>query len=126
MKLSLLKKLGDRLHLLDSHDALVLLRYSFAIPKLLYCLRSAPCFASPVLHEYDEALRNIVSGITNCDLCMDDSAMIQATLPVRMGGLDIRSAVQLAPSAFLASTAASCKLVPLIIPIHLSDLSFLM
>ena len=40
----------------------------------------------------------------------------QASLPVKFGGLGIRSAVQLAPSIFLASAAASSDLVLQILP----------
>ena len=46
----------------------------------------------------------------------DDSTWLQATLPVKLGGLGIRNAVQLAPSAFLASAAASSDLVHHIAP----------
>ena len=41
------------------------------------------------------------------------------TLSVRQEGLGIRSAVQLAPSAFLASAAAPSVLVHQILPDHL-------
>ena len=42
--------------------------------------------------------------------------MTQTTLPVKFGGLGIRSAVQLAPSAFLASAAVTSDLVHQIHP----------
>ena len=45
-KIGKLQLLGDRLCLLHSHDALFLLRHSFTIPKMLYVLRTAPCFLS--------------------------------------------------------------------------------
>ena len=41
--------MGERLEFLSAHDAMILLRNPFAIPKLLYTLRTAPCFLSPVL-----------------------------------------------------------------------------
>ena len=47
----------------------------------------------------------------------------QASLPVRAGGIGIRRAVQLAPSAFLASAAGSSDLVYQILPPHLKDAS---
>ena len=120
-KTSLLKSLGDRLHLLSAHDSLVLLRYSFAIPKLIYCLRTAPCFLSPQLQLYDGLLCDIVSRISNCQFSVNDPAWIQCSLPVRLGGLGIRSALHLAPVAYLASSAASVDLVHLILPSFLSD-----
>ena len=52
----------------------------------------------------------------------EDPSWIQATLPIRCGGLGISSAVQLAPSAFLASAAACHDLVHRIIPTYLQDL----
>ena len=51
----------------------------------------------------------------------DDSAWIQATLPVRFGGIGIRSAAQLAPIAFLASAAGCTDLVQEILPPRLQD-----
>ncbi len=74
-KIGLLKRLGDPLHLLSSHDALVILRYSFALPKLMYSLRTCPCFMPSALESYDHLLRSIVSDITNCHL--DSSAWTQ-------------------------------------------------
>ena len=118
-KTNMLKRMGERLRCLTAQDTLLLLKHSFALPKLLYNLRTAPCFLSPVLQEYDELLRSTLSGITNINFSKDDPAWTQATLPVRMGGLGIRSAVQLAPSAFLASAAAASDLVNHIVPIHL-------
>ena len=47
----------------------------------------------------------MLSSITNCAL--DEVAWVQASLPIRVGGLGIRSVVVLASSAFLASAAAT-------------------
>ena len=115
-KTALLKKMGDRLVHLSSHDAILILKHSFAIPKLLYNLRTSPCFLSPALEVYDKTLRSIVSGITNIHFEEPHPAWLQATLPVKLGGLGVWSAVQLAPSAFLASAAASSDLVCHIVP----------
>ena len=46
----------------------------------------------------------------------------KASLPVKCVGLGIQSAVQLAPSAFLASAAGSSGLVTQILPSHLQDI----
>ena len=106
-KVSDLSVVGDRLQSLTAHDSIILLRYSFAIPKLMYILRTAPCFLSSVLGEYDQCLCSIVSNITNVSMSITDAAWHQASLPVWAGGLGFRSAVQLAPSAFLASATAA-------------------
>ena len=43
---------------------------------------------------------------------LDEAAWTQATLQVKLGGLGIQSAIQLAPSAFRASVHISRGLVP--------------
>ena len=48
-KVEALRRLGERLKLLSAHDALILLRNCFALPKLQYTLRTAPCFRSSTL-----------------------------------------------------------------------------
>ena len=118
-KTQLLRTMGERLRYISAHDALLLLRNSFAIPKFLYLLRSSPSFLSPNLKIYDNILRSTIEIITNTRLC--DDAWTQATLPVKAGGLGIRSAVQLAPSAFLSSAAASSDLVHHILPSRLAS-----
>ena len=116
-KIDMLEQMGSRLHALSSHDALLLLRHSFAIPKVLYILRTAPCFLSPGLARFDELLSHLVCVILNVPLD-DNSAWLQASLPMRSGGIGIRRSMQLAPSAFLASATCS-ELIPLILPPHL-------
>ena len=125
MENGMLKRMGDRLEQLSAQDAILLVRHSFALPKLLYNLRTSPCILSPVLQEYDKLLQAIMGRITNIHFTDDDPAWAQATLPVKMGGLGIRSEVQLAHSAFLASAAASSDLVHHIIPPRLRGSSLL-
>ena len=98
--------------------SLNLLRHSLALPKLLRILRTSLAFSSLLLATYDDLLRSIISKITNNYLKQDDPAWLQATLPVGSGGLGIRSAVHLAPSAFLASADGTSFLVQQIIPSH--------
>ena len=43
-KTSALAVMGDRLRLLHAHDTFCLLRNAFTLPKMLYTLRTAPCF----------------------------------------------------------------------------------
>ena len=100
---------------LQVQDALLRLWHFLAMPRLLYLLRTAPCFSSPKLELFDEALCQILSSVCNIPLSMEDRLWTQASLPVKFGGLGIRSAIHLAPSAFLASLAASSELVHRII-----------
>ena len=62
-KLQDLKRMGEKLNNIDSHDALYLLKNCFAIPKLTYFLRSAPCYESEILELYDMDLRNSLERI---------------------------------------------------------------
>ena len=49
-------------------------------------------------------------------LSVNDPAWFQASLPVKFGGLSIRSAVTLAPSTFLASTSGAYDFITQILP----------
>ena len=118
-KTAMLKCLRKRFRYITCHDAYLLLRHSLAIPKLLYLLRTSPCFLSPSLKIYDDELRATICSSFNIHLIESDSSWIQSILPVNCGGLGIRSAVQLAPSAFLASAAASSELAHMILPTNM-------
>ena len=61
----------------------------------------------------------------NVNLDHNSGSWIQASLPISLGGLGIRSAVQLAPSCFLSSAAASQDLVDKILPSYLAQLPIL-
>ena len=87
-------------------DSLLLLLHSFSILKILYLLRTSPCYRSTQLSVCDQLLRSITSAALNVDVSAE-STWLQASLPVLHVGLGVRSAVTLAPSAFLAS-AAGC------------------
>ena len=100
-----LERAIDRLSLLSSHDALVILKSALSTPKLLYTLRTSPCSDHPELEHFDALLRSGLSSIVN--ISISDVNWIQSSLPVSDGGLGIRSAALLAPSAFLASAAGT-------------------
>ena len=119
-----LQTMGDRLSYLHAQDALLLLHHSFTIPKLLYTLQSAPCFLSHELSINDNILKSITSRITNVPLGDSDTAWTQASLPVKHRGLGVWSALQLAPSAFLASAAGSSGLVSQILPKPLQEVPY--
>ena len=68
-----------------------------------------------MLMEYDNTLRLILSEVTNTAVASDDRAWTQASLPVKLGGLGVRSA-EVAPSAFLASMNVNAALVEAILP----------
>ena len=86
--MSSLKVIGSRLCLLTKHDAILLLRHCIATPRVLYTLRTAPCFQSPYLEDFDFELRSILSTVLNINLD-NDLVWSQATLPVRNGGIGV-------------------------------------
>jgi hypothetical protein len=118
-KSEVLRRAVSRLRSLPSHDALVLLRSSFSAPRLMHILRCSPCHGHPTLTAFDDLLRNGVSYITNSQL--SDIQWIQASLPIRDGGLGIRRATSLALPAFLASAASTAALQTLILGLHVVD-----
>ncbi len=115
-----LQRLTKRLEMMPSHDSLFLLRNVLSAPRLMYLLRTAPCTGSPELEKFDTVLRESLSRTLNIDL--DDERWIQASLPVRWGGLGVRSVVLLAPSAYLASAASTAELTSSLLPAHLRDI----
>ena len=114
-----LATLASRLPLLAAHDSLYLLRSVVSTPRLLYTLRTAPCTGSVELEGYDELLRATLTVTPNVNLT--DAGWRQACLPIRCGGLGVRSAVSLAAPAYLASAASTANLVLRLLPPHLQQ-----
>ena len=76
------------------------------MPKLLFFLRTSPCFLqNDFLERYDKLLRNLLCKVTNVK--MDDNQFLQAVLPAFKGGLGVSSARLLALAAFLASVVGA-------------------
>ena len=84
---------GDKLQHLSAHYTILFLKHSFALPKLLYNLRTSPCFLSLALREYDNLLKSIMSGITNIHFGEDCPTWLQATLPVKVEDMCSSSAL---------------------------------
>ena len=110
-KLSEYKRINDRILLFDGHPGHILLKNAFSTPPhLLLNLRSAPCHHHPeLLAEYDVITRSTTEAL--CNINFDDNSWSQAKLPVRYGGLGLRTAADLALPAFLSSRAVSIRLV---------------
>ena len=98
----------DRLSLLAAQDALVLLRSSFSAPRVQHLLRCSPSADHPGLQIYDRMLRHALSDITNSDLT--DLQWLQASLPIKHGGLGVRMVSSLALPAFLSSAMSTSDL----------------
>jgi hypothetical protein len=108
-----LARAATRLGSIAAHDALVLLKASFSAPKLMHTMRASPCSGHAALQKFDDLLRECVCAITNSDLT--EVQWIQASLPVKNGGLGVRRVSSLAPSAFLASAAGTRDLQDMIL-----------
>ena len=115
-KIGSLQAMEKNLRDLQAHDALCLLRHAFSLPKILYVLRTAPCFRSDLLQSFDSIQISMLESICNVQLDMSSCSWLQASLPVNAGGLRIRSAVMLAPSAYLASAAGCSEILKSILP----------
>ncbi|XP_055352279.1 uncharacterized protein LOC129598413 [Paramacrobiotus metropolitanus] len=108
-KIASLKIFIERVQLLNAHHGFYLLRNWLSIPKLMYTLRCSPCWKVPeLLDEFDKHVKEALEEITNTKL--DGRVYTQAMLPVAKGGLGVRRAKALAPSAFLASVFATRQL----------------
>jgi hypothetical protein len=116
-KVQSLKVAVPRLARLSGHEALFLLSHSLAIPKLQYLLRTAPCFTTKATERFDELVIDTISSCLNISL--NSSERTQVSLPVRWGGLGLRSASDLAPSCFLSSLAASSGLLHILLPLQI-------
>ena len=109
-----LEDVAQRLMKLSAHEAFFLLKSCFAVPKLQYLLRSAPCSTSSMTEHLDGVIRRIVSSVANVKF--DEESWVQASLPVRWGGLGVRCTTVLAPSAFLASVHSAKSMVDMLLP----------
>ena len=86
-----------------AQDALLLLRVSFSALRVQYLLRCAPSVDNPALEWFDGHLRSALS-------CISDTQWLQASLPIKHGGLGIRQVRSLVLPAFLASAASTSDL----------------
>ena len=100
-----LSKAMERLYLVSAHDGLLLLKACLSASRLLYTLRSAFCVGHDLLATFDDLQRSALSRV--CNVSLTDDQWLQASLPVRSGGLGFRRVSSLASSAFLASAAGT-------------------
>ena len=104
------KMICQRLAPLDAHWALFFLSRYVSAPRVNYLLRVSPMYrADEALLIIDGCVRHTLSERINVNL--SDDAWKQASLPVRFGGLGVRSVASLALPCFLASTHSSQALV---------------
>ena len=98
------------LSMLDTHQGFFILTHFTHVPKLMYALRAPP------LYKIDHELCTLGLMVKNkfeelCNVTLDNTSWQKATLPVRLGGLGLRSCGDLALPCHLASHHAPALLV---------------
>src|SRR6218665_2527493 len=93
---------------LPAQNSLILLRSFFGAPKLSHVLRCPHCPDHPMLGRLDEMMWEGLARIINISL--NKYQWMQASLPIRDGGLGLRRVSSLASSAYLASAACTLEL----------------
>ena len=105
-KLGEFKRLSCNIKLINAHDALLILKASCSMLHVLFMLRCSPCLGNVILSQIDEVLKSNIDHITN--VVSPHKQLIQASLPVKAGGLSIRRAFSLALPVYLASCYRYC------------------
>ena len=102
--------MSNRLESINAHPAFFLLRNCLSLPRLLFKLRSSPCYRLHAeLTHFDKTLRQAASTV--CNVKFDDTGWQQSTLPVAQGGLGLSSAVNVSLPAYASSLSATGQLV---------------
>ncbi|KAI5643342.1 hypothetical protein NE865_04760 [Phthorimaea operculella] len=121
-KSRMIVQVQDYLSQLSAHVALVLFRSCFSLPKLTYVIRTTPTWLYPdKVSVVDDAIRVTLESIINVTL--DENQWRQAVLPIRHGGLGIRSVQAVGLPAFLASSNGVADLVTKILNLQGDDFS---
>jgi len=118
-QVAVLRQFATHLLGLSTHESFYLMNNSLAIPRLMFLLRSSPCFLSPVVTQFDLELLRVMTSVSNC--AFTDTSWSHASLPVRFGGLGILSLGKLAAPAYMASARFSHELLRQIIPMECSS-----
>ena len=113
-KFNKLQNMLSRLKYLSAHHSLFIIRHCISVPTVTHILRTNNCHDNDRLILFDNIIRRGLESILNVDL--STSQWIQACLPIRDGGLGVRTTVSLATSAFLASAMRTLALQELILP----------
>lgn len=92
---------------LPIQSGVFLLRFCGA-PRVNYALRCSPCLNHPKLYQLDRLLKRGLERLLSADLSA--AQWLQASLPIRDGGLGLRRISSLASSAYLASAASTQEL----------------
>jgi hypothetical protein len=90
----------------DPHSEFVLLRSCFSLPKIVFLLRSTdPTHHQDLWAVFDSLIRDSLNQILGSSI--NEQQWTQAQLPVAMGGLGLRGAVDHSAGAYISSVHAS-------------------
>ena len=111
-----IRKLMDKLLLLqDPQLQLTMLRACYGLPKFYFSIRTtSPENSLAACIEFDYHQRNALSSLLGSPI--DDSTWAQASLPISLGGLGLRSAASHAPIAYASSLRLTATLCRLLLP----------
>ena len=120
-KMEALERMTSKVEVLNLHQAFVLLKNAFAIPKLPYALRASPAYlCREELRIFDRALFGSLGRVANVSL--EGDVCKQAGFPVNFCGLGCRRAEDIALPSFLASMNSVGELVETILSrINIAD-----
>ena len=116
-----LERMTSKLEVLNPHQAFVLLKNAFAIPKLQYVLRASPAYlCGEELSVFDRALFESLGRVANVSL--EEDVCKKAGLPVSFGCLGCRRAGDIVLPSFIASMNSVSELVETILSrINIAD-----
>ena len=103
----------ERLKTIDVHDAYFILKNVMLIPKLIFTIRTAPIYDSPKFQHFDRLVKEFSATLLNTKL--SNNSWLQATLPINLGGIGLRSLESIASSAFLASIHQCQQIINILI-----------
>ena len=94
----------------DSQAEFMLLRACYALPKFAYCLRTSnPSHHQDDFAEFDGVQRDALGVILASPI--KDTSWLQATLPVSLGVLGLRSALRHSHASWLSSLSLTSPLI---------------
>lgn len=107
-KANMISRLTKRLLKLHPHDGFYLLQKCWNTQLLNHILRTAPCFKFlEQLQEIDSIIEDCLSSL--CNIKINKDTWIHASLPIKMGGIGVRSAADIAIPAYLSSLNVSTQ-----------------
>ena len=97
--------------------AYFIIKNCLLIPKFTYFLRTTHLFLFPTfLEKADILLKDTLQSILNIPL--DNHNWVQATLPIKLGGLGIRTLTDICLPAFISSAYGAFDFIKLLFPVY--------